>query len=314
MVMGSKKSKPKPNSKYGENTSGSSGSQTGESERKVFGSRSLMGSSGYLSFVPIQRNERLFATRHIHDIVLKKTKLSFVRELGEGSFGKVIAVTHPDTKSYAVKIMRTNVSEVREKYQARELKLLTEQVDSPIMHGNIVRYYDSWKCDESFLCIRMELCDTSLENLLKSKRGSVDTASFYRHVFPQILSGLKYIHDKNWVHRDLYPANILMKIPYVTVMESWVVKLADFGLARKLEPQPSLTHSDPPEEVLSVVGHKQTNYTEHQKCLASNMILKLNTRKHQKCVASHMIIKLTCTVQGLFFIACAVISKTKMKS
>ena len=37
MVMGSKKSKPKPNSKYGENTSGSSGSQTGESERKELG-------------------------------------------------------------------------------------------------------------------------------------------------------------------------------------------------------------------------------------------------------------------------------------
>lgn len=37
MVMGSKKSKPKRNPKYGENTSGSCGSQTSEGDRKEFG-------------------------------------------------------------------------------------------------------------------------------------------------------------------------------------------------------------------------------------------------------------------------------------
>ena len=73
MVMGSKKSKPKPNSKYGENTSGSSGSQTGESERKEFGrvhAGNDINSSGYETLFPSELVcPSVSATPHIHDIV-----------------------------------------------------------------------------------------------------------------------------------------------------------------------------------------------------------------------------------------------------
>ena len=180
--------------------------------------------------------------------------------LGKGRFGKVIKVKHTtDKRYYAVKLMQC-IPEVPQKYQQRELKLLTEQVNSPITHENIVKYFDSWKCEETtphYLCIRMELCDTSLETLLQGNPYVVDDPQFYQKIFPQILSGLEYLHRIHWVHRDIYPPNILLAIPEYDSqpIHSRVVKIADFGLARQLD-QPSLTLSDPPDEVLSVVGNR----------------------------------------------------------
>ena len=179
--------------------------------------------------------------------------------LGKGSFGKVIKVKHDtDECYYALKLIEC--SDKREKYQKRELKLLTEQVKSPVTHTNIVKYYDSWECKETtppLLCIRMEVCDISLETLLRKEENVVDDPKFYQNIFPQILSGLEYLHKKNWVHRDIYPPNILLAIPESNQQPiySRVVKIADFGLARKLD-EPSLVISDPPDEVLSAVGNK----------------------------------------------------------
>lgn len=181
--------------------------------------------------------------------------------LGEGSFGKVIKVKHrTDNHDYAVKLMPC-IPGKREKYQKRELELLTEQVSSPTTHMNIVKYYDSWKCTKTtppFLCIQMELCDISIETLLQTKKEVVDDSRFYWNLFPQILSGLEYLHNKiSWVHRDIYPPNILLAIPQnlFQPIHLRVVKIADFGLARKLD-KSSLMVSDPPEEVLSAVGNK----------------------------------------------------------
>ena len=195
-------------------------------------------------------------------IALLSRKLEWQDNLGSGRFGTVVKAKHETDKcDYAVKLMQCTPGSEREKYQERELKLLTEQVESPITHKNIVKYYDSWKCEETtppYLCIRMELCDTNLEDLLRKERSLVDDPQFYQMIFPQILSGLEYLHKIHWVHRDIYPPNILLAIAEYDSqpMRSRVVKIADFGLARKLDEEGSLTVSDPPEEVLSVVGNK----------------------------------------------------------
>jgi serine/threonine-protein kinase Chk2 len=55
------------------------------------------------------------------------------------------------------------------------------------------------------------------------------TESEARHIFRQVLHGVKYLHDRGVVHRDLKPENIL-----VMDKEAMVVKVSDFGLAKMI--------------------------------------------------------------------------------
>ncbi|KAK9929454.1 hypothetical protein M0R45_026553 [Rubus argutus] len=93
---------------------------------------------------------------------------------------------------------------------------------SQFEHDNIVQYLGTDK-DDTKLYIFLELVTKgSLANLyskylLRDSQVSVFTR--------QILSGLKYLHDRNVLHRDIKCANIL-------VDASGSVKLADFGLAK----------------------------------------------------------------------------------
>lgn len=77
----------------------------------------------------------------------------------------------------------------------------------------------------------MEYVSCNLEQVLASQIGGVSTLSRAGQVkgyFIQILRGVEYCHSKNIIHRDLKPLNIL-------VTNECVVKIADFGLAGKLD-------------------------------------------------------------------------------
>ncbi|RZC29957.1 Mitogen-activated protein kinase kinase kinase 1 [Glycine soja] len=77
--------------------------------------------------------------------------------------------------------------------------------------------------DQSKLYIFLEIVTKgSLRSLYQKYTLRDSQVSFYTR---QILHGLKYLHDRNAVHRDIICANIL-------VDASGFVKLADFGLAK----------------------------------------------------------------------------------
>ncbi|GKU87703.1 hypothetical protein SLEP1_g2062 [Rubroshorea leprosula] len=99
----------------------------------------------------------------------------------------------------------------------QEIELLSQ-----FEHENIVQYYGTDK-DESKLYIFLELVTKgSLLNLYQRYNLRDSQVSFYTR---QILHGLKYLHDRNVVHRDIKCANIL-------VDANGSVKLSDFGLAK----------------------------------------------------------------------------------
>ncbi|GMH00288.1 hypothetical protein Nepgr_002127 [Nepenthes gracilis] len=143
------------------------------------------------------------------------------RVLGQGSFGKVYEAISSEGFFFAVK----EVSLIEQGSQGKQSILQLEQeieLLSQFEHENIVKYLGTDK-EESKLYIFLELVTQgSLISLYQRYHLQDSQVSSYTR---QILLGLKYLHDKNIVHRDIKCANIL-------VTNSGTVKLADFGLAK----------------------------------------------------------------------------------
>ncbi|KAK8492296.1 hypothetical protein V6N13_110010 [Hibiscus sabdariffa] len=141
--------------------------------------------------------------------------------LGRGSFGSVYEGISDDGFFFAVK----EVSLLDQGSQGKQSIIQLEHeiaLLSQFEHENIVQYYGTDK-DQSNLYIFLELVTKgSLLNLYQRYHLKDSQVSAYTR---QILHGLKYLHDRNVVHRDVKCANIL-------VDASGSVKLADFGLAK----------------------------------------------------------------------------------
>ncbi|KAL2467523.1 mitogen-activated protein kinase kinase kinase 1-like [Forsythia ovata] len=141
--------------------------------------------------------------------------------LGRGSFGSVYEGIADDGFFFAVK----EVSLLDQGDEGKQRILQLEQeiaLLSQFEHENIVQYYGTEKA-ESHLYIFLELVNKgSLMSLYQKYNLRDSQVSAYTR---QILHGLKYLHERNVVHRDIKCANIL-------VDANGLVKLADFGLAK----------------------------------------------------------------------------------
>ncbi|KAK7385244.1 hypothetical protein VNO78_30958 [Psophocarpus tetragonolobus] len=144
--------------------------------------------------------------------------------LGRGSFGSVYEGISEDGFFFAVK----EVSLLDQGNQGRQsVYQLEQEIDllSQFEHENIVQYIGT-EMDASNLYIFIELVTKgSLRNLYQRYTLRDSQVSAYTR---QILHGLKYLHDRNVVHRDVKCANIL-------VDANGSVKLADFGLAKAIK-------------------------------------------------------------------------------
>ena len=162
--------------------------------------------------------------------------------LAKGNFSRVFQVRQSkDGWQYAVKMIQIKHGDTA-KYSKRELELITRD---KLSQENIVKYYHFWSMtvgNDVFLCIQMELCRVSLEMFVyNNEMGGVEIIKtqgpprFYQHVFPQILKGLDAIHSLGWIHRDINLSNILIANPKPSEIREIIVKIADFGLARKIK-------------------------------------------------------------------------------
>ncbi|KNA12875.1 hypothetical protein SOVF_121150 [Spinacia oleracea] len=142
-------------------------------------------------------------------------------QLGKGSFGTVYEGISCDGDFFAVK----EVSLLEQGSQGRQsIYQLEQEIEllSQFKHENIVRYLGTQTTDSKLYIFLELVTQGSLAKLYQNYSLRNSHVSVYTR---QILLGLKYLHEKNVVHRDIKCANIL-------VASNGTVKLADFGLAK----------------------------------------------------------------------------------
>jgi serine/threonine-protein kinase len=161
---------------------------------------------------------------------------TILRRLGSGAMGEVYLAEHPRLpRRDAVKVLALEVStdaEYRERFN-REA-----QIAATLWHPHIVAIHDRGEFDGR-LWISMDYVEgTDAAHLLeKQYRRGMPPEDVVR-ILTAVAEALDYAHQRQLLHRDVKPANILL-----APLDSggWRALLADFGIARRFDDSNGLT-------------------------------------------------------------------------
>ncbi|KAK3779347.1 hypothetical protein RRG08_052569 [Elysia crispata] len=142
-----------------------------------------------------------FDSRNVYKVEDKEVKLQFA------------------LKSIPVRDARSNSLIVREVANLQECQCPYVVPLVGTWRETLLRDGEATNCQ----LILMELCESSLRQLLRENRLGLDVP-VVKDITVQIMSGLAFVHSKGIIHRDLKPDNIL-------VTDRGTVKLGDFGLS-----------------------------------------------------------------------------------
>lgn len=148
-----------------------------------------------------------------------------IEAIGEGAFGKAyLAKRKPDSEHCVIKEINFEKMPVQEKEASKKEVILLAKMK----HPNIVTFFSSFQ-ENNRLFIVMEYCDGGdLMKRIRRQRGVLFSEDQILSWFVQISLGLKHIHDRKVLHRDIKTQNIFLS------KNGMVAKLGDFGIARVL--------------------------------------------------------------------------------
>jgi NIMA (never in mitosis gene a)-related kinase len=99
-------------------------------------------------------------------------------------------------------------------------------------HENIVKFIESQESDDCLEIIMEFGGDSNLKKFIKKKRKNpfLISQDIISKIIIQICFGLKEIHNKKIIHRDLTPQNIFID---ETDENNYKIKIGDFGISTK---------------------------------------------------------------------------------
>ncbi|NWV27793.1 NEK5 kinase, partial [Origma solitaria] len=161
-------------------------------------------------------------------------KYEIIKKIGEGSFGKIfLAKGKMDNEPCVIKEINLTKMPVKEKEASEKEVILLAKMK----HSNIVTFYASLQ-EKNNLYIVMEYCDGGdLMKWIHMQRGVLFDEDQILSWFVQISLGLKHIHDKKILHRDVKTQNVFLS------NNGKVAKLGDFGIARQLNSTTEFAHT-----------------------------------------------------------------------
>lgn len=151
-------------------------------------------------------------------MTLYDNKYSFIKDLGNGGFGKVFLAKEKVSHRYvAIKqLLNTNKSE-------QEDIIHEIEIVSKFENPNIVTYYHHFY-EEDVLYLVMEFCSggTLRDKISNNKVTPAEAIEWIQ----TLATCLRVIHKRGIVHHDIKPDNIVFS-------QNGTIKIADFGVANK---------------------------------------------------------------------------------
>ncbi|KAF1463552.1 Myosin light chain kinase 2, skeletal/cardiac muscle, partial [Pygoscelis antarcticus] len=184
--------------------------------------------------------------------VSSQFNLSSKEILGGGKFGEVHTCTEKQTGlKLAAKVIR------KQGAKDKEMVLLEIDVMNQLNHRNLIQLYDAIETPrEIILFLEFVEGGELFERIVDDDYHltEVDCMVFVR----QICEGIRFMHHMRVLHLDLKPENILC-----VAATGHMVKIIDFGLARRYNPQEKLKVNFGTPEFLSpeVVNYEQVSYS-----------------------------------------------------
>lgn len=143
--------------------------------------------------------------------------------IGSGSFGDVYLASDPLQGEVAIKVVRRKPGELQADWDARKSDLLIEAQNLvKASHRNVVPVYSFLEHNSgNAVLFTMEYCPGgSLQAVFEAGPVNIKRAL---SLATEATQGLKHLHGKGMLHRDIKPGNIL-------VAKNGSAKIGDFGL------------------------------------------------------------------------------------
>lgn len=164
-----------------------------------------------------------------------------IRCLGKGGMGAVwLARDDKNQEQVAIKTVLPEVAG-----DERTIKRFLREMDecAALVHPHIVRFIDKGFASDQFYFV-MEFVDGLDAQKLVEQRGGRVGAAEAVHIILQVLEALEYAHNRNIVHRDIKPPNVMLarseeawKRPEDALKYGalWNAKVNDLGLAKNFQ-------------------------------------------------------------------------------
>ncbi|KAM3959281.1 LOW QUALITY PROTEIN: serine/threonine-protein kinase D3 [Aphomia sociella] len=143
--------------------------------------------------------------------------------LGSGQFGIVYGVHRRTHRPVAIKVIDKLRFPTKQEAQLKNEVAILQNLS----HPGVVNLERMFETPERIFVVMEKLKGDMLEMILSHEKGRL-TERITKFLVAQILVALKHLHEKNIVHCDLKPENVLLS----SDEEFPQVKLCDFGFAR----------------------------------------------------------------------------------
>ncbi len=164
----------------------------------------------------------LLEARENNNFDLAVSISSKAEPIGQGGWGQVYQGTLEDKKQLTTKKVALKIA------KEDDALLLHEEVfiHSTLLHPHIIKFLNICIHKEQ-VGILMEFADqrTLYQFIHQRNETAIDMEIFFALAL-QILSAIQYLHDRNLIHLDIKPSNILLNKANANEYE---IKLCDFG-------------------------------------------------------------------------------------